>query len=140
MGQEIFGRGNPILSNAIVTVAYVSGVTQGPDGGTVETFSNLKTGVPVLITLHAGNRSENFGTDNERWKGTVTGTDFILDRPDARLIITQHDNIARMVGWTLRVVSSQSHPAAPDDMIPPLVRCSCTKLEMPADFSTSSVA
>lgn len=136
MGQPIFGGWNPILSNAVVSI-MASTVTKA-GAVPVEAYTVLIAGIPVLITLTKGGRDRNLNTVNERWDGTCTGVDARLDRPDTALLVTSHETLSDMVGRMLWIVSAQSHPAAPFLLVPALVRCQVTNLEMPAVFTTSA--
>lgn len=137
MGAPIFGAGRLIRANSIITIQS-STVAQDGDGGTAETFTNLATGIEVLITEHTGGRQQNFGTDNERCDVIVSGVDARMARPDVRFVVTSSETLSELSGWVLRINSAQSHPAGLGGLQCARVTCRCTKLELPATFATTA--
>lgn len=134
MGEAIFGAGRLMRANSKITIE--SSTVTVVEGGTVETFATLAAGISVLITTYSGGRQNNFGTDNERVDLIVTGVDARMDRPDVRFLVTASETLSGIVGWYLRVTSAQSHPAGLGGIQVARVKCNCTKLELPATFTT----
>lgn len=124
--------GSNINANSACTVqAYV--ITQGTDGGTVETYSTVvATGVPTLITGLAGDRDGTFGTDAQRDRGKLTTADTSVNRTDVRLLVTTAPpDRPEMLGWYLRINSPQGHPSGQFGLAAARVTVDWSRLDMP---------
>lgn len=118
-----------IRTNATVDIESVT-VTQGADGGTVETFPTVvASAVPVLISLFAVGRDGSFGTDAHRDRGTLSGSHASLGRSDVRLKVISGPATLGMDGWYLRVSDPTSHPGG--RMVPPRVQVKWERIELP---------
>lgn len=118
-----------IRTNATVDIESVT-VTQGADGGTVETFPTVvASAVPVLISLFAVGRDGSFGTDACRDRGTLRGEHTSLGRADVRLKVVSGPATLGMAGWYLRVSDPTGHPGG--RMVPPTVEVKWERIELP---------
>lgn len=123
-----------VKPNCTVDVEAVA-VTQGSDGGTVESFSAVASSVPVFISQFGGGRDKPFGTDAQTDRGTISGDSAHLGRSDVRLkVVTAPTKLAHLVGCYLRVASPTSH-AAGSFLVPARDRLEWTRVETPRQIT-----
>ena len=128
----LLSPGSLINANAAVQLQACV-VTQGTDGGTVETYSDaFVADVPVLITQLAGDRSDDFGADISKFSGTMTGVSTLLFayRNVRALVTTAPTDRADMLGWYLRL-TQVPHPAGQYGLVGARVTCKWEKMDIP---------
>lgn len=129
-GASIFGPGRILTSNATVSVQnYATSIDNA--GGTVETYSDLVTGIEVLITLWTGGRENYFQTDAQTDRAVLAGVDGSLGRSDTRIAITDFPDMSYLVGTKWRVDSNQVHPAGRGGLLRGRVEVQISRVDFP---------
>jgi hypothetical protein len=126
---SIFGAGRLIRENAVVDVEALS-VTQ-VEGGTVQAYTAVASGVSVLMTLFNGNRGRAFST-SQTDRVTVSGVDDSLRRRDIRLkVVTAPTTMSQYDDAYLAVDSAVPHPAGLGGLLNARITLQCSRLDMP---------
>ena len=127
--MSIFGFGRLIGGTATITVQRLV-VTQ-VEGGTEQTFTNVVTGVRVLMTLQSGARGGRF-SDAQTDRVTVAGVDASLRRRDIRLLVTSAPaDLSQYNNTFLRVDSSVAHPAGLGGLLKARTELQCSRFDLP---------
>jgi hypothetical protein len=113
LNSQLLGNGN-----ATIRIEYLT-TSQDASGGTVETYTTLAAGVPVLATQTSGNRDGRFDGTNNIITGTVTGENVYLARADIRIYFeTANPKIEFLAGLYAYPQGVSPHAGSPCSWIP----------------------
>lgn len=106
-----------VRPNAVVRIESVS-VSQGAEGGTVETYSTLTDDVDVLISQVSAGRSDDLGGRHNVLTGTMSGEAAGMARADVRYLVKTTTTGYPLTNVYLYPTGPSAHGAAPDPYIP----------------------
>lgn len=130
LGTPLFG--GLLRSNAVVTIRQAS---VNPSGGSVPSWSTLKTGVDVLVSQIQSERDTRNGVMMERIQCSVAGKDPLLSRADVQFLVTAAvPGLLNLVGMYLSATSpGTNHSRGVGGILKERVNVRCQTVDVPAD-------